>query len=1033
MPCALVRVWDAADGTPDADLLPDLAAQPGTHSLGSAMLAITPTAGDPGIFDTAIERLSGLIRQDAEAGASAIVAAGELTFGVGSESPQLTPDYLRKDLSRSKPTPPSGGLFVTARVLHRVELGWLVEEAGTYNASGGPTVPLFKVLGPAHGSLPWRNRDLLGRRIRWTERQVEAKLAAFLGEPAALIEGPMGCGKSRAVWESLKKAEAPCLWANCRSPRSGGPSLAEQIFGQLLGTPHKGEAMPVPRVGGEFPTGEIAMMVREWRQGMDASEVWKMAEWLGLVARHLEIDAGKRLVIVCDDLQCAGDLDVAIIGGLLGSSHLGQSIQLVLVRRPGAELSEAFDPVARVAVGPLAEAEFESFSERLFEGLGLPPEVNERFLEAGSGFPWALEEGVLRLVRRKLLRQIYGSFFFNGGAETEYEASARLAQHLVSEATRLAEALPLQVLALAEAAVPPTELRSVAEFLGGSPAPDWESGLLESGLVRPETSPWGPGVDFCCPAYSAAIRRTCAQHTEAVVKPLGELLSMRSEDGEALWHVYRLLTGSEEAIEPLLGLLKTSYVAQLPRESLLEALGRELELLRQRGEDPKYEMRILWSLLQFARRMGILERYSEDLSRAVELAESDPRRLLALASLKSELEQAAGRSREAEKTLRHALSLAKGGDQRRQGLLLTQLGKILIRRGSDTEAAELFNNLLALTTDSGASAMAATCRYYLGNIALHQGRLEDALEQHTAALVERRRQNLVKQLGSSTSALGATCLAMGNYPKALEYYRESQEILEEYGREGETSFALIGVGRALHRLGDFTGAAKPLREALALRTGRDDVAGEAIARLATAENYLPMGQPDKALGEARKAHFDISMLSIPWLLAQSEQLLGRILLRLRQQEDAHRHLEAALALHDKGANTTAAAFDRAWLLELALERGKELGPIRKLTRELQQVADGLQQVDLAEFIDFQLSRGLGWLRDQGQPSADPYAYLKRAYDTVLRKAEHLSPEHRHRFLSGVQRNQEILALAAQTGMTLPGAAPEAGAAVDSEF
>ena len=125
-------------------------------------------------------------------------------------------------------------------------------------------------------------------------------------------------------------------------------------------------------------------------------------------------------------------------------------------------------------------------------------------------------------------------------------------------------------------------------------------------------------------------------------------------------------------------------------------------------------------------------------------------------------------------------------------------------------------------------------------------------------------------------------MAQGRYPVALDYHLKAQELLENHGKGAETSYGHLGVAQALSRMGDFTGATAHVRKALALREGRDDTEGEAIARLAVAENYLQIGRLNTALEEARKAHFQLSLVSAEGHLADAEALIGRIHVGHRQ-------------------------------------------------------------------------------------------------------------------------------------------------------
>jgi tetratricopeptide (TPR) repeat protein len=421
-------------------------------------------------------------------------------------------------------------------------------------------------------------------------------------------------------------------------------------------------------------------------------------------------------------------------------------------------------------------------------------------------------------------------------------------------------------------------------------------------------------------------------------------------------------------------------------------------------------------MLPLARKLGQLNEYTADLERGVELAADQPRRLLALSGLKAEMDQDAGRYKEAEATIQMALETAKGADERRQALLLIQLGRLYLYEERYEDAKKLFDRLAGQLDRSGIDALAASCRYYLGNIALHEGRYEDALALHEDALGRRRQQNLNRVAGNSLTATGAVYLALGNFPQALGCYREALELLEKHGSDLDRAYPLLGLGRALNRLGNYTEAARSLREAVKLREGKDDIAGEAIARLALAENSLSLGQFDKAQDEATKALFRLNQVARKTLLADAEQLLGKIQIRLRQLDSAKRHLETALEMHWEKGNQRSVAFDVAHLLQLALLQEDSAG-VSRLTADLEQAVGRLPQPDLEEQLHFQIYQAARWQRERGVDTTDPQSHLQRSYREVFRKASHLDPELRHQFLFQIEEYREILEEGTRAGLT----------------
>ncbi|HTQ80194.1 MAG TPA: hypothetical protein VMM92_09365, partial [Thermoanaerobaculia bacterium] len=231
----------------------------------------------------------------------------------------------------------------------------------------------------------------------------------------------------------------------------------------------------------------------------------------------------------------------------------------------------------------------------------------------------------------------------------------------------------------------------------------------------------------------------------------------------------------------------------------------------------------------------------------------------------------------------------------------------------------------------------------------------------------------------------------------------------EHGEEGEESFALLGLGRAHAAMGDRTAAGRFLRRALALREGRPDRMGEAVARLALAENHLQLQQMEKAASEARRAHFDLSLLAESALLGDAEQLLGRIEISRRRLVAAGGHFAAALEIHLRQGDGAQALVDQSLQLELALTQ-KDGREARRLTEELAPRIEEVPTGQRATFA-FRLAGSCEWLLARGQQAAAPASFLERAYRELLGIAGTLSQELRHRYLFEIAENAAILAAA----------------------
>ena len=1013
LPAAFLRFWSdegqADKGVAEAELFRLTRDRPGFHRLAPGTVAITAESGDPAVYDTAVHLGLQLLEAAGEGKSQlhVLVLPGEILLRNGAAESETNLLVERAPSWFAGLLP--GAIHLTGWILRMLELPRLAEEVTVSQAVADQRLPIFQI-GPRLPEFsPWRNAEILNRRIKPIDRAaLMTQGRELLATPAWRIEGPVGCGKSHLAHHLLQAAKTPRLWLRGEPAHRRTGSWAVQIVQQLeAAAADDGIVSPYPQLN------DISLVER--LRGMAAQDT---VEALPKVLAGIASGVDSTFQLVIDDLEQSDSDDLLQVEQLIGRRELGGSFRLLLVGRPGVELPTQLENLTKLEVGLFDEKEMSEFSPQLFSGLSLPRPTQQRLHDAATGCPFALEEGMIALIRQQSLRRVYGSFFFAGSDSAGFCPSPRLLGHLQAETFRLGVETPLHLLSLVETSVPAEFLWAATNSAAESVPEHWEEVAIEGALITQSDSPWGPGVDFTCRVFGTTLKEgidpDSVQDLRAAV---GRTLATEGTSGKALWETYRMVRGTPAATYPLLQTLDNSYAAQIPRATLLEALTQELYRHRERDGDPETELQLLWKLLPLARKLARLNEFATDLQRGVQLAQDQPRRLLALAGLKAEMDQDAGRYSEAESTIKLALGAAKGTDERRQALLLIQLGRLLLDQERYTDAQELFQKLVQNLDRSRLEALSASCRYYLGNIAYHGGRFEEALELHRQALDRRQRQQLNRVAGSSLTAMGAVYLALGNYPQALSCYRDAQQLLERHGGDEDRAFPLLGLGRALISLGDYTSASRPLRRALALREGKDDIAGEAVARLAVAENYLYLGQLDRAQEEATKALFQLNLLSRKALLADAEQLLGRIQTRFRQFESAQRHLRNALELHREKKNSLATAVDLAYLVKLALAEEND-EDVARYTLALQEAIDELTRPELAEQLHFRLYEALEWLRGRGRSTtSEPLPSLERAYRELFRKASHLEPELRHHFLFQISEYRNILEAAARAGLT----------------
>lgn len=1013
LPAAILRFWSDKDPA-SADIAADqlsrrTRSRPGFHHLGPETLAVTAESGDPAIYDTAIHLGLQLVAATGKDRSQlcVLVLPGEILLhdGTAESEANLLAERAPSWFTGLQP----GAVHLTGWVLRMLELPRQTHELAVSGTVSDQRLPVFRIGLRLPEFSPWRNAEILNRRIKVIHRLGSMTQGGeLLASAAWRIQGPVGCGKSHFAHHLLYAAKAPRLWLRGEPAHRRTGSWASRIVQQLETAAADDGIMP------PFPQLDDIGLLETLRDMATGDP----AEALPRVLAGIASGVDSTFYLVIDDLEQATPEDLLELEQLIGRRELGGSFRLLLVGRRGLALPSKLQDLTTLEIGPLDEEAMGEFSQQLFAGLSLPQPTQKRLCDATAGCPLALEEGMIALIREQSLRRVYGSFFFAGRESAGFSPSPRFLCHLQGETIRLGIPGPLHLLSVAETSIPAELLQHAADRMAQSVPENWREIAVDSALVTPTDTPWGPGLGFTCRVFATTLEKGIdPDSVQDLRAALGETLATEGRNGRAFWETYRVLRGTPTATYALLQSLDTSYVAQIPRDTLLDELTQELHRHRERDGEPETELRLLWKLLPLARKSARLNEFATDLERAVHLARDQPRRLLALAGLKAEMEQDAGRYSEAESTIRLALEAAKGIDERRQALLLIQLGRLLLDQERYRDAQELFQKLVQNLDRSGLEALSASCRYYLGNIAFHEGRYEEALELHRKALDRRQRQDLKRAAGTSLTALGAIYWALGNYPQALSCYREAQNTLEIHGGDEDRAFPLLGLGRALNSLGDYTSASRPLRQALALREGKDDIAGEAVARLAVAENHLFLGQLDRAQEQTTRALFQLNLLSRKALLADAEQLLGRIRTRSRQFESAQRHLRNALALHREKDNRLATATDLGHLVKLALtERNDD--DVARYTLALQEAIAELARPELVEQLHFRMYEALEWLRSRGQSvTVEPLPSLEKAYREVFRKASHLEPELRHHFLFQISEYRDILSAAARAGLT----------------
>jgi len=179
------------------------------------------------------------------------------------------------------------------------------------------------------------------------------------------------------------------------------------------------------------------------------------------------------------------------------------------------------------------------------------------------------------------------------------------------------------------------------------------------------------------------------------------------------------------------------------------------------------------------------------------------------------------------------------------------------------------------------------------------------------------------------TALGHTCLRLGDVDAALEHLARAVAVGEAQGR-GDDAIALVGpltqLGRAYASLGRTGDAGDVLERALAIAADQPravDAASIADVHVALAEVALSRGEPAVALEHAGRGRAVLTGASSdPVRLAAIDLVSAEALLEFRRGEDALARGQAAVDALSTAMGRDDAAILDAWLVigraELAL-------------------------------------------------------------------------------------------------------------------
>ncbi len=627
--------------------------------------------------------------------------------------------------------------------------------------------------------------------------------AAAVGQGGCVeLVGPSGIGKSRLISELQEVAGAPVLAAVCDEYRAVLPYASVSVLGrQALGVDLEASSAAVGQALATTVARRAAHLlpwlpllasalraeVAPTPQAEALEERFRRERLEDAFLQLLSVLLPERCLMAIDDAQWMDDASASLVRRLVGALPFRPWL-LVVGRRPdGRGLSlEDFDEVARLDLGPLAEADVAQLLRAVTAERPLAPHQRDAIAGRSGGNPLFL----LQLVETGL-----HSGFETSLPDTVEEVLAAQIDRLAPQQRRIlrvASVLGMQVTVpvLAEMlddAADVVRLAELDDFL----SPDRPGTLrFRHSMVRDaayEGLPYSRRRELHARA-GAVLERNAGTHV-AEISSLLALHFGHATQHRLAWRYGRM--AGERARAVYASLEAATFFA------------RALEAARQLGDVPASElMMVAESLGDAQSRLGEFAPAADTYRTACRWAAGAVER----ARLRFKVALATDRAGNYPLTLR-TLSLAERSLSSDQGTaavrlraeIRAQYGLVRHRQGRSRDAVRQLLDAVRLAGSAGAPEVLATALVYLDIAELTAGR-SGGSEHASRAL------DIIRGLGDqpwlearALNQLGIRAYFAGRWSEAVDYYAQSCEACR---RAGDEWTAAVGAGNIAEVLAD---------------------------------------------------------------------------------------------------------------------------------------------------------------------------------------------------------------------------------------
>jgi len=678
---------------------------------------------------------------------------------------------------------------------------------------------------------------------------------------------------------------------------------------------------------------------------------------------------------------------------------------VLLSSRPEETLEPVLLGVPELRLEELPEADARALVQKGFDDAEVPEEVMEAVVERAGGNPFFLLELVEALLERGVVavEKVGTERRVTRHPGVPIALPATLEDVIAERLDELPEG-PRQVsrwLSVLGSDANSTDLSELAE----RPVDADIAELCDRGLLSVRSE---GGVAF----VSGVVRQVVYEGSDPadrvrMHRAVAQRLSARA--GVAPARIARHLEYARQDAEAAISYLDAADAARAvySNRDAMRFFARALSLLPDSSPERFRAHLGREQILRFLGRTNERMRELTELRAAAE-ASDNPRMRAEALGRRGRFELDGGRSEGVRALLEEALEAARQArDARIEIDTLRMMAELHRDTGAPAEALDACDQALlrAGTTPSlmGARGSVLVQR---GILLRRLGRLPEAFEAYTEAIVIFRRQGITRNEAFALNSLGVALASAGDYEDAIAVIRASIRLDRLTGDRLRLGRKLSNVGQLYAVLGDRERATEFVQRALDVFEVVDDGPGRCDALVAMAEILLEGEEVEIALArrELDSARRVASKLGSRYELSRERVVRSELELLAGDAELAEKMAREAAELARQDGVLPHEVAARTALAEALIARG-ETAEAERTAREVQALI-AHAEVERRERIELRLSRVF---RAAGR-SEDAAACLVTGADVVAKRAARIrDPELRERYL----HTPDVAAIAAE--------------------